>query len=226
MVIRANFRHIKERLQASAAKRGIPVTDITLIAVTKTVSSEAIREAWDSGIKHFGENRVQDALPKINVLPNDLHWHFIGHLQTNKVKSVLPVFDLIHSLDSLKLARVIQNEGEKLNKKVNALVQVNIGSEDSKFGFAYEEVLPALQEMAGFSNLKILGLMAIAPFFPDPEHTRPYFRRLYQLFNSIQIAGAEMKYLSMGMTNDFEVAVEEGANMVRLGTALFGARDS
>jgi len=225
-VIRANFEHIKERLQASATKRGTPVTDITLIAVTKTVSSEVIREAWESGIKHFGENRVQDALPKIKVLPNDLHWHFIGHLQTNKVKSVLPVFDLIHSLDSLKLARVIQNEGEKLNKKVNALVQVNIGSEDSKFGFAYEEVLPALQEMACFSNLKILGLMAIAPFFPDPEHTRPYFRRLYQLFNSIQIAGVEMKYLSMGMTNDFEVAVEEGANMVRLGTALFGARDS
>ncbi len=225
-MIRENFKYIKERLESSAAKRGIPVKDITLIAVTKTVSPEAIREAWELGITDFGENRVQDALPKIELLPHGLRWHFIGHLQTNKVKKVLPGFDLIHSLDSLKLARVIQTEGEKLNKKVNALVQVNIGSEMSKFGFSYEEVLPALEEMAGFSALKILGLMAIAPFHPDPEQVRPYFQRLYQFFSSIKVPGVEMKYLSMGMTNDFEVAIEEGANMVRLGTALFGARDS
>lgn len=225
-MIRKNFTYIQERLKSTAAKRGIPVTDITLIAVTKTVSPEVIREAWELGITDFGENRVQDALPKIELLPNTLRWHFIGHLQTNKVKKVLPVFDLIHSLDSLKLARVIQAEGEKLNKKVNVLVQVNIGSEMSKFGFSYEEVLPALEEMAGFSALRILGLMAIAPFHPDPERVRPYFQQLYQLFTNIKVPGVEMKYLSMGMTNDFEVAIEEGANMIRLGTALFGPRDS
>ncbi|NLX90076.1 MAG: YggS family pyridoxal phosphate-dependent enzyme [Firmicutes bacterium] len=225
-MIRENLEKIKKRLALAAAKRGIPVTDITLIAVTKTVPPDAIREAWDLGVTDFGENRVQEALPKIKTFPRGPRWHFIGHLQTNKVKQVLPVFDLIHSVDSLKLARAIQKEGEKLNKRVNVLVQVNIGAEESKFGFSYEEVLPALEEMAGFSALKILGLMGIAPFFPDPEHTRPYFRRLYRLFNDIKVAGAEMKYLSMGMTNDFEVAIEEGANMVRLGTALFGPRDS
>lgn len=225
-MIKENLERIKKRLDMAAAKRGIPVTDITLIAVTKTVPADAVREAWNLGITDFGENRVQDALPKIKAFPRGPRWHFIGHLQTNKVKQVLPVFDLIHSVDSLKLARAIQKEGEKINKKVSVLVQVNIGSEESKFGFSFEEVLPALEEMAGFSALKILGLMGIAPFSPDPEQTRPYFRRLYQLFNDINVAGAKMKYLSMGMTNDFEVAIEEGANMVRLGTALFGPRDS
>lgn len=224
-MIRKNYEYITGRLEAAAARRGARLQDITLIAVTKTVSPDVIKEAFELGIENFGENRVQEALPKIKLLPDALRWHFIGHLQTNKVRDVLPFFDLIHSLDSLKLAGVIQREGEKQNKKVNALLQVNIGSEESKFGFSYQEVLPALEEMAGYKNVKILGLMGIAPFFPDPEQTRPYFRRLYELFIRIKVQGVEMKYLSMGMTNDFEVAIEEGANMVRLGTALFGSRD-
>ncbi len=221
-----NLKQIKRRLEAAAATRGIAAENITLIAVTKTVSAGLIREAWELGITDFGENRVQDGLPKIEALPRGPRWHFIGHLQTNKAKLVLPAFDLIHSLDSLKLARMLQREGEKQNKTVNALVQVNIGSEESKFGFDFDEVLPALEEMAGFSALKIRGLMAIAPYFPDPEKTRPFFRRLYQLFSSIRMEGVKMQYLSAGMTNDFEVAIEEGANMVRIGTALFGPRDA
>jgi pyridoxal phosphate enzyme (YggS family) len=224
-VLGENYKRITDRLAAAAAKRGIPVTDITLIAVTKTVQPETIREAWELGINDFGENRVQDGLPKIDALPTGPRWHFIGHLQRNKVKQVLPNFVLIHSLDSLRLARALQKEGRKLKKTVEALVQVNIGSEESKFGFEYDEVLHAIEEMAGLDALRIRGLMAIAPFFSDPERTRPYFRKLYQLFTGIRVEGVEMRYLSMGMTNDFDVAVEEGANMVRIGTALFGPRD-
>ena len=223
-MIKDNLQFLEERLQIAAAKRGVSAEDITLIAVTKTVSSEMVRAAWDLGVTDFGENRVQDALPKIQALPADLRWHFIGHLQTNKVKSVLPAFKLIHSLDSLKLARVLQNEGEKQKQIVHALVQVNIGSEESKSGFSFEEALPAIEEMAAFDALKIEGLMAIAPFTADPESVRPLFRRLFELYSSIKVKGVEMKYLSMGMSNDFEVAVEEGANMIRLGTSIFGQR--
>jgi len=224
-MIKENLRFIKERIQIAAAKRGVSPEDITLIAVTKTVSAEMVRAAWDLGVTDFGENRVQDALPKIQTLPADLRWHFIGHLQTNKVKNVLPAFMLIHSLDSLRLAQALQNEGEKQKQVVHALVQVNIGSEESKSGFAFEEVIPALKEMAALSALKIQGLMAIAPFTDDPESVRPLFRRLFELYSSIQIRDVEMKYLSMGMSNDFEVAVEEGANMIRLGTSIFGERN-
>ena len=225
IMIKENLRFIKERIQIAAAKRGVSPEDITLIAVTKTVSAEMVRAAWDLGVTDFGENRVQDALPKIQTLPADLRWHFIGHLQTNKVKNVLPAFMLIHSLDSLRLAQALQNEGEKQKQVVHALVQVNIGSEESKSGFAFEEVIPALKEMAALSALKIQGLMAIAPFTDDPESVRPLFRRLFELYSSIQIRDVEMKYLSMGMSNDFEVAVEEGANMIRLGTSIFGERN-
>ena len=221
MMIRENLNDIRERMQIAAAKRGASGRDISLVAVTKTVSPEMIRQAWDLGITDFGENRVQDALPKIDLLPDDLLWHFIGHLQTNKVKSVLPAFNLIHSLDSLKLAKALQNEGEKQKLGVHALVQVNIGSEESKYGFSFDEITPALEEMAAFDSLKIRGLMAIAPYTEDPETVRPLFRRLFDLFSNTNIAGIEMKYLSMGMSNDFEVAIEEGANMIRIGTSLF-----
>lgn len=225
-VISKNLKEIRMRMERAAAKRGVSSEEILLVAVTKTVAPETIKVAYTLGIKDFGENRVQEALPKIKLLPESIRWHFIGHLQSNKVKNVLPVFELIHSLDSIKLAGVIQKEGEKQNKKVNVLLQVNIGEEESKFGFKYEEVKDALEELVAYRNLKVLGLMTIAPFLPDPEEVRPYFRRLYQMFKSIKIPGIEMKYLSMGMSNDFEVAIEEGANIVRLGTALFGERSS
>ena len=223
-MLKENLNKINERLRRAAAKRGVSPEEITLVAVTKTVPTETINAAHQLGINNFGENRVQEALSKIDFLPGGIRLHFIGHLQSNKVRHVVPVFDLIHSLDSIKLAGVIQKEGEKRDKKVNVLLQVNIGDEKSKFGFKREEVEDALVEMATYRNLKVLGLMTVAPFLPDPEEVRPYFRLLYQLFKSIKIPGIEMKYLSMGMSNDFEVAVEEGANMVRLGTALFGDR--
>jgi pyridoxal phosphate enzyme (YggS family) len=223
-MIKRNLEKIKERLQKAASKRGVSPGEITLVAVTKTVPVDVIGAAYELGINNFGENRVQEALAKIKFLPPGIRWHFIGHLQTNKVRIVLPVFDLIHSLDSIKLAGVIQKEGEKNDKKVNVLLQVNIGAEESKFGFRQEEVSDALEELANYHNLKVLGLMAVAPFLPDPEEVRPYFRQLYHMFKSVKVPGIEMKYLSMGMSNDFEVAVEEGANVVRLGSALFGER--
>jgi pyridoxal phosphate enzyme (YggS family) len=176
------------------------------------------------GINNFGENRVQDALPKIECLPAEINWHFIGHLQTNKVRQVLPVFKLIHSLDSIKLAGAIQKEAEKKNMVANVLLQVNIGEEKSKYGFRWEEVQDALVELTQLNHIKVLGLMGIAPFVEDPEEVRPYFRRLYSLFKAINLPGVEMKYLSMGMSNDFEVALEEGANVIRVGTSLFGSR--
>ncbi|NMB35272.1 MAG: YggS family pyridoxal phosphate-dependent enzyme [Firmicutes bacterium] len=223
-MLEKNLAAVRERLQKAAAKRGASLGDITLVAATKTVPVTTIRRAYALGMAHFGENRLQEAEEKIGALPPAIHWHFIGHLQTNKVKKVLPAFELIHSLDRMRLARRIQREGEKIDRKIDVLLQVNIGLEKSKQGFHPGEVEDALTELATFSHLRILGLMAIAPFFDDPEETRPYFRHLSDLSKQIQIPGVAMKYLSMGMSNDFEVAVEEGANMVRLGSILFGER--
>ncbi|MDO9534550.1 MAG: YggS family pyridoxal phosphate-dependent enzyme [Bacillota bacterium] len=221
-MLNKNLVSVKERLKRAASKRGVSAEEITMVAVSKTVPVEVINEAWKLGVASFGENRVQDAVPKIGSLPEEINWHFIGHLQTNKVKQVLPLFKLIHSLDSVKLARVIQKEGENNSLSVNVLLQVNIALEESKYGFRQEEVRDALEEIASYKNLRVLGLMGIAPFLPDPEEVRPYFRQLHRLFKEISIPGVEMKYLSMGMSNDFEIAVEEGANMVRLGSVLFG----
>lgn len=223
-MLKQNLHLIKQRLQRAAAKRGVAPEEITLLAVTKTVSVDSILQAYELGIKNFGENRVQDALSKIAALPDGPCWHFIGHLQTNKVKQVLDNFMLIQSLDRYKLARVLQQEGEKRDRVVNVLLQVNIGDEESKFGFQVEEAEDALTAVSAYSHLKVLGLMALAPYFHNPEEARPYFRRLYQLYSKVKVPGVEMKILSMGMTNDFEVAVEEGSNMVRIGTALFGER--
>ncbi len=223
-MLEKNLGIVRERLQRAAAKRKVSLKDITLVAATKTIQVPTIQQAHAMGVTNFGENRLQEALPKIGALPSTIHWHFIGHLQTNKVKSVLPVFKLIHSLDSIKLAGRIQKEGEKIDKKMGVLLQVNIGSGLSKYGFHPAEVKDALAELASYTHLNILGLMAIAPFLDDPEETRPYFRHLYDLFTQIQIPGITMQYLSMGMSNDFDVAIEEGANMVRLGSILFGER--
>jgi PLP dependent protein len=223
-LLNKNLLFVKERLERAASKRGASANDIALVAVSKTVPVEIINEAWKLGITSFGENRVQDAVSKIGSLPEEINWHFIGHLQTNKVKQVLPLFKLIHSLDSIRLARVIQKEGENNSLSVNVLLQVNIALEESKYGFQEEEVKDALEEISSYKNLRVLGLMGIAPFTPDPEEIRPYFRQLHRIFEEISIPGVEMKYLSMGMSNDFEIAVEEGANMVRLGSVLFGER--
>ena len=223
-MLKNNLALIRERINKAVSRRNTAPENITLVAVTKTVPPRVINEALELGINNFGENRVQDALPKIECLPAEINWHFIGHLQTNKVRQVLPVFKLIHSLDSIKLAGAIQKEAEKKNMVANVLLQVNIGEEKSKYGFRWEEVQDALVELTQLNHIKVLGLMGIAPFVEDPEEVRPYFRRLYSLFREINLPGIEMKYLSMGMSNDFEVALEEGANMIRVGTSLFGSR--
>lgn len=223
-MLQANIEKVRKRLNKAAEKRGIPVEEITLVAVTKTIPVARIQSAWELGIKDFGENRLQEALPKINSLSPEMKWHFLGHLQTNKVKDVLPFFKLIHSLDRMKLAHVLQKEALKNDKVVDVLVQVNIGSEETKYGFEPELLEKALEELVLLDRLKICGLMAIAPFLEDSEEVRPHFRRLNRMFQNLKVPGVEMKYLSMGMTNDFEVAVEEGSNMVRIGTALFGER--
>ena len=225
-MLEQNLQVIKDRLARAAAKRGISPEEITLVAVSKTVSVEQVQKAYNLGITHFGENRVQDALPKIAALPVEPCWHFIGHLQTNKIKQALDNFKLIQSLDRLKLARALQQEGEKRGCMIDVLLQVNIGAEESKYGFQPEEVDAALTTVSAYPNLKVQGLMALAPYYDNPEEVRPYFRRLYRAFKEVNTPGVEMKILSMGMTNDFEVAVEEGSNMVRIGTALFGERAS
>ncbi len=225
MVYSNNYQKIQKGVQRAAAKRGISPQDITLVAISKNVAVKSIQNAYELGINNFGENRVQEALPKIKALPAGIRWHFVGHLQTNKVKFVLPSFSLIHSLDRYRLAQVLQEEGAKRDQKVDVLLQVNIAGEKSKHGFQQAEVQDVLQEVSTYSHLRVRGLMTIAPFVPNPEEVRPYFRTLYRLFKSINIPEVEMKYLSMGMTNDYEVAIEEGSNMIRLGTALFGDRD-
>jgi len=222
--LKENLDRVKERLAGAAAKSNRSPNDITLVGVTKTVPEKVIAEAWRLGLRDFGENRVQEALPKMETLPPQISWHFVGHLQSNKVKFVVPAFSLIQSLDRMKLAKELQKEAEKHNSKVKILLQVNVAEEKSKFGLSPGEVEDALVEISAYPNIAVKGLMTIAPLVPDPEEVRPYFRRLHELFQQIRVPQVEMCCLSMGMTNDFEVAVEEGANMVRIGTAFFGER--
>lgn len=220
-VITVNLQKIRAAIEKSAQKAGRQAQDVMVVAVTKTVSPERIAAAVKAGVLDFGENRVQEVLPKIDLLPAEIRWHFIGHLQTNKIKYVTPRFHLIHSLDRIKLARALNKWGEKEEKKVYALVQLNIAGEKSKHGLDPRELNDFLEEISAYSSLKVQGLMTMAPYVSNPEEIRPVFQQLYRLFSCTNIPGIEMKYLSMGMSNDFKIAVEEGANMVRIGSAIF-----
>lgn len=216
-----NLKLLKEKIALAAARsRG---QKVELVAVTKTVPPTVIAEAIQLGITNFGENRVQEALPKVAAFP-EVHWHFIGRLQTNKVRHVVGKFTLIHSLDRWKLAEALQKEALKQGHIVRALVQVNIGREEQKAGVDPSEVKDFLQDVSTLSQLHIEGLMTVPPICTNPEEVRPYFRQMYELFTSTKIKGVQMKYLSMGMSADYEVAVEEGANLVRVGSLLFGQR--
>jgi len=219
---------VQERIARAARKAGRRSEEITLIAVTKNVPVEKIKEAVDAGIRDLGENRVQELLQKQEGLAGeDVTWHLIGHLQRNKVKYVWNRVGLIHSLDSLPLARELEKRAAPAGEKIKVLVEVNVAGENSKFGLPVEAVPGFVRELTGFSSLEVLGLMTVAPLVDDPEELRPVFRRLRELAGEIEalaLPGVEMRYLSMGMTNDFEVAVEEGSNMVRIGTAIFGPR--
>ena len=206
-----------DRIHQAAKRSGRNASDITLIAVTKTVPTDLIREAIAAGIRHIGENRLQEALPKREALHDlDLTWHFIGHLQTNKAKKVVANFDFVQCVDRTDLAARLN---QVTTKPLPVLIEVKLHEEPNKSGID-ESALPAFfEEFAGYSNLQLRGLMAIPPFFDNPEDVRPYFRKLRQLAERFQL-----RDLSMGMSHDFEVAIEEGATMVRIGTALFGER--
>jgi pyridoxal phosphate enzyme (YggS family) len=226
-MIKRNLDAIVDRINAAAARAGRDPADIRIIGVTKTVEPERIRAAYECGITDFGENRVQELLKKADTLDVDCMWHLIGHLQTNKVKYIIDKVGLIHSLDSMELAQEISRRAGKAGRTIDALVQVNVAGEASKFGISPEEAPGFIREVSRLGNIRIKGLMTIAPLCDDPEEVRWVFAGLGKLRIDISrenIDNVDMTCLSMGMSNDFEVAIEEGANMVRIGTALFGKR--
>ncbi len=226
-MLQDNFRQVEENIQKACERAGRDPREVTLIAVSKTKPIEMLQEAYDFGTRIFGENKVQELADKYEALPKDIHWHLIGHLQRNKVKYIIDKVDLIHSVDSVRLAETIEKEADKRGVTANILLEVNVAQEESKFGFRTEEVEDAVRKIALFPHIKVCGLMTIAPFVENPEENRQYFRNLRNLSVDIgakKVDNVTMSILSMGMTNDYEVAIEEGATMVRVGTGLFGAR--
>jgi hypothetical protein len=224
-IIKNNLEIINEKIKKAALKANRNPQEIKLVAVTKTATIEQIKEAISVGVKIIGENKVQEAKEKYQILSADIEWHLVGHLQTNKVKYAVEIFDLIHSVDSIKLAKEIDRRSLQFGMITNVLVEVNVSGEETKYGIKPEEVEPFLKEISEFSRTRVRGLMTIAPIAEDKEEVRPYFRKLRELFKEIKsknIKNIKMDYLSMGMTEDFEVAVEEGANMVRIGRGIFG----
>ena len=228
MSIKENIARINQLKQEAAERTGRKGEDVLLVAVTKLHDPSEINEAIDCGITDIGENKVQELLEKYEFYDKRARIHFIGRLQTNKVKYIVDKAVLIHSVDSIKLAQTIQKESEKHNVVSNILIEVNVAQEDTKFGLHVEEVEDFIREISGYSHIKVCGLMTIAPYVENPEENRQYFRRLKQLLldiNSKNIDNINMNVLSMGMTNDYQVAIEEGATMVRVGTGIFGERD-
>ncbi|MCI7106267.1 MAG: YggS family pyridoxal phosphate-dependent enzyme [Agathobacter sp.] len=223
-----NLKKVEENICAACAKAGRDRKEVTLIAVSKTKPVDMLRTVYDQGIREFGENKVQEMCDKIDVLPQDIRWHMIGHLQTNKVKYIVGKTALIHSVDSLRLAQEIEKQAAKKNVKVSVLIEVNIAEEDSKFGIHKEEAIALVRQIAQLEHLQIEGLMTIAPFVENAEDNRLFFREIHQLSVDIKeqnIDNVHMDILSMGMTGDYMVAIEEGATMVRVGTGIFGERN-
>ncbi|NLY48794.1 MAG: YggS family pyridoxal phosphate-dependent enzyme [Clostridiales bacterium] len=239
MTLRERIDNTLERIEAACARAGRSPSEVTLIAVSKTQPPTAVEEAYNLGIRHFGENKVQELVQKYEGLKGvctDINWHLIGHLQRNKVKQAIDKAVLIHSVDSLRLGQMIEQEASKKNLVCDVLIQLNIAREDTKFGVAEEELMSLFMELIKLPHLRIRGLMAIAPYVDDPEKNRKYFSKMRQLFIDIKTKNIDngltdiyfnpdsFDTLSMGMTGDFEVAVEEGATMVRIGTGIFGER--
>lgn len=226
-MIKDNIKNVENLIKKSCEKVGRDYNEVTLIAVSKTKPISDIKEAYEYGTRDFGENKVQELDEKYPELPNDVKWHLIGHLQRNKVKYIVDKVALIHSVDSVRLAEQINTEAEKKDVDVNILVQVNVSMEDTKFGLAENETIEIVKEISKFPRVHIKGLMTIAPFTECPEDNRIYFKALKKLSENIKelnIPNVEMTELSMGMTGDYEVAVEEGATLVRVGTGIFGNR--
>lgn len=226
-MVRENLQEVEEKIADACRRAGRAREEVTLIAVSKTKPVEMIEEAVDSGIVSFGENKVQEMLEKQRVLENQLQWHLLGHLQRNKVRQIVGKVTRIHSVDSLRLAKQIQTEYEKKNLMADILIEVNMAREESKFGFMPEETEEAIREIAGFANICVKGLMTVAPFVENPQENRLHFQNLNKLLvdiNRKNIDNVNMSELSMGMTGDYEVAIEEGATFVRVGTGIFGRR--
>ena len=222
------IQNIKKRIEEAADKCGRDPSTVSLVAVSKTIPVNRVREAIEAGVTVFGENYVQEAREKFNRLATfPVSWHFIGHLQSNKAKYAVRLFDLIHSVDTLKLARELNKQAQKNAKIQNILIQVNISKESSKSGADAENVLDLIDKVRHLENLSVKGLMTMPPFFNDPEKARPYFSALRNLRDRVKIKAPSeiaLDELSMGMTGDFEAAIEEGATLVRIGTAIFGER--
>ncbi|NLW08076.1 MAG: YggS family pyridoxal phosphate-dependent enzyme [Clostridia bacterium] len=223
-----NVAMVCDRIAAAARRSGRQPEDGTLVAVTKTISPDVIREAVAAGIKELGENRVQELLRKQPFITG-VNWHLIGHLQRNKVRQVWDKVTMIHSVDSLRLAQELDKRAGQAGARVNILIEVNVAGEETKFGVAPEALIPLCKELTGYKALNVCGLMTVAPLATDAEEVRPVFRRLAELrreVEALRLPGmGELPYLSMGMSADFEVAIEEGANLVRIGTTIFGPRD-
>lgn len=226
-MIEENIKQVEDNIAKACERANRDRSEVTLICVSKTKPASMVEEAYKTGQRNFGENKVQEINDKYPILPDDIKWHLIGHLQRNKVKYIINKVHLIHSVDSIRLAEQIQHEAEKADKVMNILVQVNVANEDTKFGLQVSETEDVVREIAKMPNVHICGLMTIAPFTDDPETNRIFFRKLKQLsvdIKSKNIDNVNMDCLSMGMTGDYQVAIEEGATLVRVGTGIFGER--
>lgn len=226
-MILENLEEVNKRILSACEKAGRDPKEVTLIAVSKTKPASMIEEAYGAGVRDFGENKVQELCEKYKELPQDIKWHMIGHLQRNKVKQIIGKTVLIHSVDSLRLAEQIEEEAGKQDLIIDILLEINVAEEDSKFGFKLEEAESAILKIATFPHVRIKGLMTIAPFVEKSEENRSVFKKLRQFYVDMQsknIDNVNMSLLSMGMTGDYEVAIEEGATLVRVGTGIFGTR--
>jgi len=226
-VIADNINSIRQRISAAAVRCQRNPDSIKLLAVTKTVSAERIREAIAAGITSFGENYVQEAKDKIALIDRRVEWHMIGHLQTNKAKYVVNLFDYVHSVDRMELAGELNKRAGLINKKLNVLIEINVSGEKTKSGISAVQAIELIKDISFLENVSVKGLMTMAPYSDNPENSRPYFSALRNLQDKIireGIEGIQMNELSMGMTDDFEIAIEEGATIVRIGRAIFGER--
>ncbi len=227
-MIRNNLKNIEKNIIESSNKVNRNIDEITLIAVSKTKPIEMIKEVYNLGIRNFGENKVQELKEKYNQLPKDIRWHMIGHLQTNKVKDIIDKVYLIHSVDSIHLAEIIEKEASKKDVTINILLEINISGEESKYGINPNELINIVEEISKYPHIKIKGLMTVAPYTKNPEENRIIFSKLRELSLEIKnknINNVDMDILSMGMTIDYMIAIEEGATMVRIGTGIFGERN-
>lgn len=227
-MLEENLKKVEANIQAACERCGRKREEVTLIAVSKTKPVSMLKEVYDCGIRDFGENKVQELTEKYDQLPEDMKWHMIGHLQRNKIKYIIGKTELIHSVDSLRLAEAIEAESAKKDCITDILLEVNVAQEESKFGFSSEELLKEIDRFADFPHIRVKGLMTIAPYVEKPEENRIYFAKLKQLSVDItakKVNNITMSIFSMGMTNDYEVAIEEGATLVRVGTGIFGERN-